>query len=156
MLILDVSFIIVPVHLFFLSQTSKEVSVVFCPSISLSVHHPLLSPVMVIWINELPGIKFLHSVEDSVKFSYGPFNVVPSLIEILSIRSRDVESMFGKLSINFLVCFMHCVELFMGFFEPFQFVGRVHKNSVCFIRVNMDVDIGGRNSLHVKVLSIIE
>ena len=65
--LLDVSLEVVSVHLLFLGEVSKEVSVVVNPSFTLLVQHPLFPSLVVVGVGHCSCIELLNFVEDSIE-----------------------------------------------------------------------------------------
>ena len=153
---LEITFEVVAVHLLFLSESSKEVGVVLGPSLALSLEHALLSAFVILGVSKLSSVELLNLVESTIKDTNSLFNVVPSFVEILAIRSREIHSMLSKLAVNFSERLVHSIELFMSLLQSLQLVCRINKNTICFIRVNVNVDIGSGNSLQTGMRTVTE
>ena len=96
-----ISLEVVAVHLFFFCETAEEVSVVLSPSLALSLEHALLPALVILGVSELSCSELLNLVEGTIEATNSLLNVVPGLIEILSIRCWQVYSVLSKLTINF-------------------------------------------------------
>lgn len=129
----NISLEVVAIQLFLLGETAKEVGVVFGPSLSLTFQHSLLSTFVVLGINELSSVVFFNIVENAIETADSLFNVPPSLIEILTIRSWKVDSMGSELAINLTESFVHCIEFFVSLLKSLKFVGGVNQDTISLI-----------------------
>ena len=66
-LVFKVGLEVVSVELLLLGEASEEVGVVFGPSFTLAVEHPLLAALVVFRVAELAGVEFLDLVEEPVE-----------------------------------------------------------------------------------------
>ena len=66
-LVFKVGFEVVSVELLLLGEASEEVSVVFGPSLTLAVEHPLLAALVVFRVAELAGVELFNLVEEPVE-----------------------------------------------------------------------------------------
>ena len=60
------------------------------------------------------------------------------------------------MTVNFSKSLVHGVKLLMGLLQAFELVGRIDEDAISLVRVHVDVDIGGRDSLHGDGGTIIE
>ena len=102
---------------------------------------------MVLGVDKLSSSELLNLIEGAVEAADGLFNVVPSLVKILAIGGWKVYSVLSELTINLSEGLMHGIELLMSFLQSLKLVSGINKNSISFIRVNVNVDISSWDCL---------
>jgi hypothetical protein len=147
---------VIAVHLLLLCEPSEEVGVVLSPSLALSLKHALLSAFVVFGVRKLSSSELLNLIEGAVEAANSLFNVVPSFIKILAIGGWEVNSVLSKLTVNLSEGLVHGVELLMSLLQSLQLIGGINENAISFIRVNVNVDICGRDCLQSSVRAVTE
>lgn len=150
----DIGFKVVPVLLLLFSQASKEVSEVFNLSLSPAFKHTFFSSFVILRIIELSGIKLLNLVEDSVKLSNCELDLVPSFVGVSSNIPLGLNFVLLHLFFSNLKGLDHRVQFLVHFCELLKFVSWVNKNTIGIVSINLDVNIGSWNSLHLSLGTI--
>ena len=102
---LKVSLEIITVSLFLFGESPREEGVVAIPSVRCPLGHSLLPSLMVVLVGELPVVKRVYSLEDTVHLVDGSFYLQHGLI----------------------VCLTHCYPLFYHtFLLPLLLMGLFH------------------------------
>ena len=108
-IIFKISFKVVSVHLLFFSETTKEIGVVFNPSLLFTIKHSLFPSFIVFRVRKFTGFKFFNFIEYSVKFCNRLFNIKPCFIKTSIIRNLNSNSLFFHLSIDSTESLVHSV-----------------------------------------------
>ena len=150
----QLSFEVISILLLLFGEISKEVGIVLSPSFSPLFEHSLFTSFVVIRISHGPSFVFLDLVEDSIELHDGLLDLIPTFIEISS------ECMFWSvrnslhLLVNNLVSLLHGVSFLVNLLELFHFIGWINHNTIGFIIVDVDINVGSWEGLHLSLWSV--
>ena len=150
----QLSFEVISILLLLFGEISKEVGIVLSPSFPPLFEHSLFTSFVVIRISHGPSFVFLDLVEDSIELHDGLLDLIPTLIEISS------ECMFWSvrnslhLLVNNLVSLLHGVSFLVNLLELFHFIGWIYHNTIGLIIVDVDINVGSWEGLHLSLWSV--